>query len=58
MAGLILYITPGIDIGVRLAVTIEALVVLVGVLLHLDLRPRKESLTMEALRADLQASAA
>ena len=32
--------------------------VLVGVLLYLDLRARKEGLTMEALRADLQASAA
>jgi hypothetical protein len=31
---------------------------LVGVLLYLDLRARKESLTMEALRTDLQASAA
>jgi hypothetical protein len=31
---------------------------LVGVLLHLDLRARKEHLTMEALRTDLQASAA
>jgi hypothetical protein len=30
---------------------------LVGVLLYLDLRARKERLTMEALRADLQASA-
>jgi hypothetical protein len=32
--------------------------VLVGVLLYLDLRARKESLALEALRADLQASAA
>src|SRR5215211_6273981 len=32
--------------------------VLVGVLLYLDLRARKENLTMEALRTDLQASAA
>jgi hypothetical protein len=32
--------------------------VLVGVLLYLDLRARKERLTMESLRADLQASAA
>jgi Membrane domain of glycerophosphoryl diester phosphodiesterase len=32
--------------------------VLVGVLLYLDLRARKENLTLEALRADLQASAA
>jgi hypothetical protein len=32
--------------------------VLVGVLLYLDLRARKESLTLESLRADLQASAA
>jgi hypothetical protein len=32
--------------------------VLVGVLLYLDLRARKENLTREALRADLQASAA
>jgi hypothetical protein len=31
---------------------------LVGVLLYLDLRARKESLTMETLRTDLQASAA
>jgi fructose-specific phosphotransferase system IIC component len=31
--------------------------VLVGVLLYLDLRARKERLTLEALRADLQASA-
>jgi hypothetical protein len=31
--------------------------VLVGVLLYLDLRARKESLTLEALRADLQTSA-
>jgi hypothetical protein len=30
--------------------------VLVGVLLYLDLRAHKESLTMEALRTDLQAS--
>ena len=127
VAGLILFIIPGIYIGVRLAVSIEALVVegrrgtqamgrswelvgghwwhafgtlvvaglltgvvnavittpfgntswlvqavaaavatvitlpygvLVGVLLYLDLRARKENLTLEALRADLQASAA
>jgi hypothetical protein len=32
--------------------------VLVGVLLYLDLRARKERLTLETLRADLQASAA
>ena len=32
--------------------------VLVGVLLYLDLRARKEALTLESLRADLQASAA
>jgi hypothetical protein len=32
--------------------------VLVGVLLYLALRARKERLTLEALRADLQASAA
>jgi hypothetical protein len=32
--------------------------VLVGVLLYLDLRARKERLTLEALRADLEASAA
>jgi hypothetical protein len=32
--------------------------VLVGVLLYLDLLARKESLTLESLRADLQASAA
>jgi hypothetical protein len=32
--------------------------VLVGVLLYLDLRARKENLTLERLRADLQASAA
>src|SRR5512132_1623189 len=32
--------------------------VLVGVLLYLDLRARKESLTLETLRTDLQASAA
>jgi hypothetical protein len=32
--------------------------VLVGVLLYLDLRARKERLSLEALRADLQASAA
>jgi hypothetical protein len=31
--------------------------VLVGVLLYLDLRARKETLTLEGLRADLQASA-
>ena len=31
--------------------------VLVGVLLYLDLRARKENLTLEALRADLQTSA-
>jgi hypothetical protein len=31
--------------------------VLVGVLLYLDLRARKERLTMETLRTDLQASA-
>jgi hypothetical protein len=127
VGGLILFIIPGIYIGVRLAVSIEALVVegrrgtqamgrswelvgghwwhafgtlvvawlvigvvnslitlpfgeaswfvqgvvtavatvvtlpygvLVGVLLYLDLRARKEALTLEALRADLQASAA
>ncbi len=126
VAGLILLVIPGIYIGIRLAVSIEALVVegrkgtqamarswelvgghwwhafgtlvvaglltglvnalitapfggtgwflqavvaavatvvtlpygvLVGVLLYLDLRARKERLTMEALRADLQASA-
>jgi hypothetical protein len=125
--GLILFIIPGIWIGIRLCVSIEALVVegrrgteamgrswglvgghwwhafatvvvgglltgivnavitapfgdtgwfvqavaaavatvitlpysaLVGVLLYLDLRARKESLTLEALRTDLQASAA
>src|SRR5512132_2673758 len=127
VGGLILFIIPGIYIGIRLCVSIEALVVegrrgteamgrswglvgghwwhafgtvvvgglltgivnavittpfnntgwfvqavaaavatvvtlpysaLVGVLLYLDLRARKESLTMEALRTDLQASAA
>jgi hypothetical protein len=127
VGGLILFVIPGIYIGVRLAVSIEALVVegrrgtkamarswelvgghwwhafgtllvawlvigvinsvitlpfsdtswfvqglvaavatvvtlpygvLVGVLLYLDLRARKESLTMETLRAELQASAA
>jgi hypothetical protein len=124
IAGLIVFIIPGIHIGVRLAVSIEALVVegrrgtqamgrswelvgghwwhafgtllvaglltgvvnavitapfgntgwlvqavaaavatlpygvLVGVLLYLDLRARKENLTLERLRADLQASAA
>ena len=127
VAGLILFVIPGIYIGVRLAVSIEALVVegrrghsghgavlgagrwalvarlwhaggglaghrgrqradhaavrrhqlvcaglvaavatvvtlpygvLVGVLLYLDLRARKEALTLERLRADLQASAA
>src|SRR6266511_4997111 len=127
LVGLILFVIPGIYIGVRLAVSIEALVVegrrgiqamgrswelvgghwwhafgtlvvawlvigvvssvitlpfgdtswfvqglvaavatvvtlpygvLVGVLLYLDLRARKEGLTMEALRTDLQASAA
>jgi hypothetical protein len=127
IGGLILLIIPGIYIGVRLAVSIEALVVegrrgteamgrswelvgghwwhafgtivvgglltgivnavitspfgdtgwfaqgvaaavatvvtlpysaLVGVLLYLDLRARKERLTMETLRTDLQASAA
>jgi len=127
VAGLIVFIIPGIYIGVRLCVSIEALVVegrrgteamgrswglvgghwwhafgtllvaalltgvvnavitapfgatnwfvqgvaaavatvvtlpygvLVGVLLYLDLRARKERLTLEALRADLQASAA
>ncbi|HEU4898302.1 MAG TPA: glycerophosphoryl diester phosphodiesterase membrane domain-containing protein [Actinomycetota bacterium] len=126
IGGLILFIIPGIYIGVRLAVSIEALVVegrrgteamgrswqlvgghwwhafltllvaglltgvvnalitapfgnagwfvqavaaavatvvtlpygvLVGVLLYLDLRARKENLTMERLRADLQGSA-
>jgi hypothetical protein len=31
---------------------------LVGVLLYLDLRARKENLTLETLRTDLQASAA
>jgi hypothetical protein len=31
--------------------------VLVGVLLYLDLRARKETLNLERLRADLQASA-
>jgi len=127
VAGLILFIIPGIYIGVRLCVSIEALVVegrrgtqamgrswelvgghwwhafgtlvvaalltglvnalitapfggtnwfvqavvaavatvitlpygtLVGVLLYLDLRARKENLTLETLRTDLQASAA
>ena len=127
IAGLILLVIPGIYIGVRLAVSIEALVVegrrgtqamgrswelvgghwwhafgtllvaglltglvntlitspfgatswvaqavvaavattitlpygaLVGVLLYLDLRARKETLTLETLRTDLQASAA
>jgi hypothetical protein len=127
IGGLILFIIPGIYIGVRLAVSIEALVVegrrgtqamarswelvgghwwhafgtlvvaglltgvvnalitapfgntswfvqaiaaavatvvtlpygvLVGVLLYLDLRARKENLNLERLRADLQASAA
>jgi hypothetical protein len=127
IAGLILFIIPGIYLGVRLCVSIEALVVegrrgtqamgrswglvgghwwhafftllvaallvgvvnavitapfgatgwfvqavaaavatvvtlpygvLVGVLLYLDLRARKERLTMETLRADLQTSAA
>jgi hypothetical protein len=127
IAGLILLVIPGIYIGVRLAVSIEALVVegrrgtqamgrswglvgghwwhafatllvaalligivnavittpfsatswfvqavaaavatvvtlpygvLVGVLLYLELRARKESLSIETLRADLQASAA
>jgi hypothetical protein len=127
IGGLILFVIPGIYIGVRLAVSIEALVVegrrgteamgrswglvgghwwhafgtllvaalligivnavitapfsatnwfaqgvaaavatvitlpygvLVGVLLYLDLRARKERLTLETLRADLQASAA
>jgi hypothetical protein len=127
IGGLILFVIPGIYIGVRLAVSIEALVVegrrgteamgrswslvgghwwhafftllvaalltgivnavitapfgatnwfvqgvaaavatvvtlpygvLVGVLLYLDLRARKERLSLEALRADLQASAA
>jgi hypothetical protein len=127
IAGLILFVIPGIYVGVRLAVSIEALVVegrrgteamgrswglvgghwwhafftllvavlltgivnalitapfgaanwfaqgvaaavatvvtlpygvLVGVLLYLDLRARKERLTLETLRADLQASAA
>ena len=127
IGGLILFIIPGIYIGVRLAVSIEALVVegrrgteamgrswglvgghwwhafgtlvvaglltgivnavitapfgntswfvqavvaavatvitlpygvLVGVLLYLDLRARKENLTLETLRTDLQASAA
>ena len=126
IAGLILFIIPGIWIGVRLAVSVEALVVegrrgtqamgrswalvgghwwhafgalvvaglltgvvnaliatpfnntswfvqavaaaiatvitlpygvLVGVLLYLDLRARKETLTLERLRIDLQASA-
>jgi hypothetical protein len=126
VAGLILFVIPGIYIGVRLAVSIEALVVegrrgtqamgrswelvgghwwhafgtllvaglltgvvnslitlpfgdtgwfvqglvaaaatvvtlpygvLVGVLLYLDLRARKQSLTLESLRADLRASA-
>jgi hypothetical protein len=127
IGGLILFIIPGIYIGIRLCVSIEALVVegrrgteamgrswglvgghwwhafatvvvgglltsivnalitapfgntswfvqavaaavatvvtmpysaLVGVLLYLDLRARKESLTLETLRTDLQASAA
>ena len=127
IGGLILFIIPGIYIGIRLCVSIEALVVegrrgteamgrswglvgghwwhafgtvvvgglltgivnavitapfgntgwivqavaaavatvvtlpysaLVGVLLYLDLRARKESLTMDTLRTDLQASAA
>jgi hypothetical protein len=68
LAGLILLVIPGIWIGIRLCVSVEALVVegtqamgrsweLVGVLLYLDLRARKEALTLEQLRADLQASA-
>jgi hypothetical protein len=32
--------------------------VLVGVLLYLDLRARKETLSLDTLRADLRASAA
>jgi hypothetical protein len=71
IGGLILFIIPGIYIGVRLAVSIEALVVegrrgtqamgrsweLVGGQLCLDLRARKENLSLEQLRTDLQASA-
>jgi len=96
-SGLILFVIPGIWIGVRMAVSVEALVVaglltglvnavittpfnntswfvqaiaaaiatvitmpygvLVGVLLYLDLRARKEQLSLERLRTDLQASA-
>jgi hypothetical protein len=95
IGGLILLIIPGIYIGVRLAVSPEALVVegqrgtramgrsweLVGgqhelvvqavvaavatvitlpygALIYLDLRGRKEGLTLETLRTDLQTSAA
>ena len=69
--GLILFVIPGIWIAIRLSLSTQALVVegrrpteatgrswtLVGVLLYLDLRARKEQLTLERLRADLQASA-
>ena len=46
--------------GVVAAATVITLPygVLVGVLLYLDLRARKESLTLDTLRTDLQASAA
>jgi hypothetical protein len=72
LAGLIVLIIPGIYIGVRLAVSTQALVVaaavattvtlpygaLVGVLLYLDLRAHKERLDLDTLNTDLQTSAA
>jgi hypothetical protein len=50
----------GADVGQDLVEGLLALPygVLVGVLLCLDLRSRKDSLTLERLRTDLQASAA
>jgi hypothetical protein len=49
--------TPQVVAAVATVITLPY-GVLVGVLLYLDLRARKESLTLERLRTDLQASAA
>ena len=66
VGGLILFIIPGIwraNWFFQAVVAAVATVItlpygtLVGVLLYLDLRARKEQLTLERLWADLQASA-
>jgi hypothetical protein len=51
------WLVQGVAAAVATVVTLPY-GVLVGVLLYLDLRARKERLTMDALRADLRASAA